>query len=501
MAALSSYEVLDQPRDPIYSDLAHLASTICGTELGAITLLDRERQWVVAITGSEPGETSRDVAFCAHAILTPLETTVVEDARLDLRFADNPFVVGEPGIRFYAAAPVLSSEGYALGAICVFAKNVGHLSEMQKEALAALARQVGTQLELRRALMQTARQTEALERARDQAEAANRARHAFLENIGHEIRTPMNGIVGLSELLTTTSLTARQRQYVETISASSQSLMRVLGNALEYAESGTGLTEVKRIPVDVPNVLGEVVAMVRPAALAKRLRLTLEVEPTLSEPVDTDPVRLRQIAGGLLGTAVRLAKIGGVEVRARRDSRALIFEIQTSGAYAEVSESLGSVQSIAQAMQGELRCERAGGGCVLMVRLPIPFTVEEPRILIAEDNEVNSLVLSAMLEDHGCQVVCVEDGAAAVEALERERFDLVFMDIQMPVMDGVEATQTVRRRETDRRTPIVAVTASAIGSDHDAYRAAGIDELIEKPISERMIVDALRRWLPQQLSA
>jgi CheY-like chemotaxis protein len=311
----------------------------------------------------------------------------------------------------------------------------------------------------------------------------------------------MNGIVGLSELLATTSLTARQRQYVETISASSQSLMRVLGTALEYAESGTGLTEVRRIPVDVPNVLGEVVAMVRPAAFAKRLRLTLEVEPNLAEPIDTDPVRLRQIAGGLLGTAVRLAKIGGVEVRARRDSRALIFEIQTSGAHAEVSESLAPVQAIAQAMQGELRCERAGGGCILAVRLPLPFTVEEPRILIAEDNEVNSLVLSAMLEDHGCQVVCVEDGAAAVEAMERERFDLVFMDIQMPVMDGVEATQTVRKRETDRRTPIVAVTASAIGSDHDTYREAGIDELIEKPISERMIVDALRRWLPQQLSA
>jgi GAF domain-containing protein len=161
---LSSYEVLDHPRDPIYSDLAHLAATICGTELGAITLLDRERQWILALTGSEPGETSRDVAFCAHTILSPLETTVVEDARLDPRFSDNPYVVGEPGIRFYAGAPVLSSEGYALGAICVYANNVAHLTEMQKEALAALARQVGTQLELRRTLMHTARQAEALAR-------------------------------------------------------------------------------------------------------------------------------------------------------------------------------------------------------------------------------------------------------------------------------------------------------------------------------------------------
>jgi CheY-like chemotaxis protein/signal transduction histidine kinase len=501
LAVLSSYEVLDHPRDPIYADLAHLAATICGTAMGAITLLDHDRQWVLALTGGEPGETSRDVAFCAHTILNPLETLVVEDARLDPRFSDNPHVSTEPGIRFYAGAPVVSTEGHAVGAICVYATEVGHVSEMQREALAALARQVATQLELRRTLATMARQAEALQRARDEAEAANRARYTFLENIGHEIRTPMNGIVGLAEVLGTTSLTARQRQYVETISASSQGLMRVLGDALKYAESGIELSEVRRIPVDVSTVLGEVVSMVRPAALAKRLRLSLDIEPSLTEPIDTDPVRLRQIAGGLLGSAVRLAKLGGVDVRGRRDSRYLILDIQTTGAYAEVEDSLVQVRAIAQAMQGEIRCERAGAGCLITVRLALPFSVEEPRVLVAEDNEVNSLVLSAMLEDHGCHVVCVEDGAAAVAAMERERFDLVFMDIQMPVMDGVEATQTVRQRETDRRTPIVAVTASAIGDDQEAFREAGMDDLIEKPISERLVVDALRRWLPQQASA
>jgi CheY-like chemotaxis protein len=131
------------------------------------------------------------------------------------------------------------------------------------------------------------------------------------------------------------------------------------------------------------------------------------------------------------------------------------------------------------------------------VRLPIPPDSDvEPSVLVAEDNEVNSLVLSAMLESHGCRVTCVDNGHAAVEALAREDFDLVFMDIQMPDMDGLTATEAVRKGETDRRTPIVAVTASALGGDEARYRQVGIDDLIEKPISERTVVDMLRRWLP-----
>lgn len=493
--------MLDHPRDPIYSDFVQLASTICGTEMAAITLIDKDRQFILAMKGGEAGETSRDEAFCAHTILHPTETLVVQDARLDPRFADNPQVLSVPGIRFYAGSPVVSTEGHPVGAICVFATEVGQIDDVQRDALAALARQVAAQLELRRTVAFMARQAEELERARDEALAAERARHAFLENISHEIRTPMNGIVGLAEVLGATTLNARQRQYVETIAASGQGLMRVLSDVMEYAESGTGAVEVRREPVDVSAVMTEVVAMVRPAALAKRLRLTMEVDSSVAEAVDSDAVRLRQIATNLLGTAVRVAPVGGVEVRVHQDARSLVLTFKTSGSHAEVSETLPVVGPIVQAMRGELRCEPVGKGCSVEVRLPLLQSFEEPRVLIAEDNEVNSLVLSAMLEDHGCKVVCVEDGAAAVEAMEREQFDLVFMDIQMPIMDGVEATQTVRRRETDRRTPIVAVTASAIGGDDAAFRAAGIDDLIEKPINERTIVDALRRWLPQQASA
>lgn len=493
--------MLDRPRDPVYADFVQLASTICGTEMAAITLIDRDRQFILALKGGEAGETSRDEAFCAHTILNPNETLVVEDARLDPRFSDNPHVVTEPGIRFYAGSPVVSTEGHAVGSICVFATEVGHINDAQRDALAALARQVAAQLELRRTVAFMAKQADELERARDEALEANRARRAFLENIGHEIRTPMNGIVGLAEVLGATSLSVRQRQYVETIAASGHGLMRVLSDVLEYAESGTGIAVVRREPVDIPSLMTEVVAMVRPAALAKRLRLTLEVDSSLTEAIDTDPVRVRQIATNLLGTAVRVANLGGVEVRVHQDSRSLFLTIKTTGSHAEVADTLPLVQAIADGMRGEIRCDTSGKGCIVEVRLPLPHALEEPRILVAEDNEVNSLVLSAMLEDHGCRVVCVEDGAAAVAAMERERFDLVFMDIQMPGMDGVEATQTVRRLETDRRTPIVAVTASAIGGDNAAFREAGMDDLIEKPISERTIVDALRRWLPQQASA
>ncbi|MGV3616418.1 MAG: response regulator [Fimbriimonas sp.] len=496
LAVLASYEVLDKPCEPAYADLVELARTLCGAERAAITLLDRDRQWILAMDGGGQGETPREVSFCSHTILQPDETLVVEDARLDLRFADNPYVLAEGGVRFYAGSPIISLEGLPVGVLCVFGNEVRDFSARERDALAALSRQVATQLELRRTLVMMRRQAEALARAKDEAEAANRARHAFLENIGYEIRTPMNGIVGLAAILASTPLSARQRQYVETIAESGKSLMGVLADVLDYAESGTGLSEVQRVPTHVAAVVEEVVAMVRPAAMAKRLRLAVEVEPALAEPIESDPVRLRQMVAAMVSVAVRVAELGAVVVRARLDARFLAIDVQTPAEGSAVAESLTKVGTIAEAMQGEIRCDRAGTGCLLTLRLPLPFAIEEPRVLVAEDNEVNSLVLSAMLEEYGCRVICVEDGAAAVEALERERFDLVFMDIQMPGMDGVEATQLFRRRETSRRTPIVAVTASSLSEDRAHFREAGIDDLIEKPISERTIVDALRRWLP-----
>ncbi|KQO02262.1 MULTISPECIES: sensor domain-containing diguanylate cyclase [Stenotrophomonas] len=149
LAALQRYRILDTPREQEFEDLVTIARTICGTSMGAVTLIDSERQWFKSLQGLEGEQTPRDEAFCAHAILQPTHLTVVEDACQDERFRGNPSVTADPFIRFYAGAPLLSSDGYALGTLCVFDSNPGQLALGQAEALWALSRQVGLMLEMR----------------------------------------------------------------------------------------------------------------------------------------------------------------------------------------------------------------------------------------------------------------------------------------------------------------------------------------------------------------
>ncbi len=149
LAALQRYRILDTPREQEFEDLVTIARAICGTSMGAVTLIDGDRQWFKSLQGLEGEQTPRDVAFCAHAILQPTRLTVVEDALLDERFSGNPSVTADPSIRFYAGAPLLSSDGYALGTLCVFDSRPGQLARPQAEALQALSRQVSRLLEMR----------------------------------------------------------------------------------------------------------------------------------------------------------------------------------------------------------------------------------------------------------------------------------------------------------------------------------------------------------------
>lgn len=504
LRALAAFNVLDTPREPAYDDLVTLASAIFNAPIAAITFIDRDRQWIKASVGLEITETPREIAFCAHAILQPERLLVVKDASKDARFCDNP-VTGAPlNVRFYASSPLLTSDGHALGALCVCAPDVREITPDQERALQVLARQVVDQLEMRRTLQYMQEQAVALERAREAADAALRDKTMFLANLSHEIRTPMNGIIGVAGLLGTTQLTERQRNYVEMIARSGESLMGVLQDALDFAAVNEQALRPNRKHAHVPTLLSETLAMFLPAAVAQRVQLVPRTDSTLEHALNIDAVRLRQVLNRLIGSAIRATSRGAVSLNASRVGNQLCIEVSnvaiagTSSPPLALEGILELVRPVTEPMDGSVEMMyRERGPVGIVVRIPIPGddSVSEPTVLIAEDNEVNSLVLAAMLEDRGCRVTCVETGLEAVEAMRSRRFDLVFMDIQMPDMDGITATQEVRRAEGNRRTPIVAVTASALGGDEAKYREAGIDELIQKPISERTIVEALRRWV------
>lgn len=528
LRALHEYEILDTPPEQAYEDLVQIASSICGTSIAAVSLIDRDRQFFKASKGLEFRETPRELSFCSFTILDPESLLVVEDATKDPRFLGNDLVTDVPHIRFYAGAPLVTEGGEAIGSLCVIATEPKSISAEQKAALAALARQTMAQLELRRSNRLIERQAHELERALDATEQAMQARSQFVSNMSHEIRTPLNGVLGMTDLLESTNLSDRQRRYVSMIRQSGEGLLNVLNGLLEVSQSANASTEIQ---TPVRGLIEEIVALMQPAAVTKRLRLNARVDDGLAVPVEVDAMRVRQILTNLVGNAIKFTTDGWVEVRAKivgseTDRVRVRIEVEDTGVgmptpttgdgFQKYEESdvarshtfggaglgLSITRRFVESLGGTLEF-RTEAGIGTTFAFEIDLSVPEAfrlrrgrRVLVVDDNEVNSMVISAMLEQNGCEVELAENGLEAVEMMRKESFDLVFMDLMMPVMDGATATREVRAmEEPSRHTPIVAVTASALDEDAVRCREAGMDEVIRKPINERVIVDALDRFL------
>jgi signal transduction histidine kinase/ActR/RegA family two-component response regulator len=544
LEALRRYEILDTADELVYDDLVNLATTICGTRMGAISFVDDCRMWFKARRGIDFREADRDLSLCAHAILRSEQVLVVPDTEKDPRFSDNDLVKGRAQFRFYAGAPLINPEGLAIGTICVIDNHPKPISAAQVEALRALSRQVVSLLELRRSNRAIRDQADALMKAREEAKAASRAKSIFLANISHEIRTPMNGVVGVTSLLNATPLSDRQRHYVETIEKSAEGLLNVLSNVLDFAKNENGSGETHPATLDLPQFIEDIASMMRPMAIAKQLRFIASVDEELHRPLVGDLLCLQQLVSNLIGNALKFTSQGTVEVSVsmvseERNAMTVRFEIRDTGIGIARDRQKSIFEEFTQVDQGtqrrfggaglglsicrqlatkmntvvEVRSE-IGVGSTFWFDLKMPFKLEEssiepelfstvsehdrrlPRVLVAEDNEVNSLVVTSMLEHNGCEVVCVQTGEEVLRVLENESFDLIFMDVQMPRMDGIQATRAVRAMTGPvREIPIIALTASVLKEDALMCQLAGMNDFISKPINERVISGALKRWI------
>lgn len=544
LEALRKYEILDTSDESAFDDLAMLAASVCGTVVAGISLVDESRIWFKARRGLEFRDADREEFFCAHAILRPEQTLVVPDASSDPRFSDNPLVRGRSQFRFYAGAPLVTSEGFSLGALFVIDHHPKAISAAQVESLRALSRQVVAQLELRRTKAMLRDQAEGLMKAREDATAASKAKATFLANISHEIRTPMNGVVGVTSLLAATPLSERQRNFVDTIERSAEGLLHVLSNILDFSKNEASAAEPDLAPVDLPAFIDHIGDMMRPMAMAKQIRFIASVDEELHRSLIGDPLRLQQVITNMVGNALKFTAQGTVEVSVGQimegpRSSTVRFQVRDTGIgiskelqqrifdeFVQVDEGtqrkfggVGLGLSICRQLTRimgtriELKSE-IGIGSTFWFDLEMPFHVVEmcqpesaltyadgphyqlPRVLVAEDNEVNSLVVTSMLEHNGCEVTCVENGEEAVRAVASRPFDLVFMDVQMPQMDGIQATKAIRQLPGPcRNVAIIALTASILREDAITCQSAGMNDFISKPINEKVISDALKRWV------
>ena len=393
------------------------------------------------------------------------------------------------------------------------------------------------------------RSGETAQRLRLEAEEASSAKSAFLAMMSHEIRTPLNGVLGMAAAIERGELSDEQRERLGVIREAGQNLFVILDDILDFSKIEAGKLELEAAPFALESVL----SAVRPYAQAARdkgLRFDLHVDPALGGGYRGDPTRLRQILHNLLSNAVKFTDAGAIEVRIEPDPAGLRFVVADTGegmspeqlaalfqpfTQADVSTTrrfggtglgLAIVHRLVRMTGGDVQVDSApGAGTTFTIVLPLP-EAEAPavvdhaalaqgeveagpapdqlRILAAEDNPTNQLVLKTLLGQAGLSLTMVENGAAAVEKWEQADWDLILMDVRMPVLDGPSAAAAIRSREaaTGRaRTPILAVTANVMPHQVNEYRAAGMDGLVPKPIVVSALFEAIGAALEPQPAA
>ena len=524
LKALYDYDVLDTNAEKIFDDLTQLAAQICNTPITLISLIDPHRQWFKSRVGLDAEETSRDIAFCAHAIHQK-EIFEVQDTLKDKRFFDNPMVTSEPNIRFYAGTPLVNPDGYAIGTLCVIDDKPNKLTKDQRNALEVLGRSVISQMELRKNI-------QALKQASDH-------KTEFLSNMSHELRTPLNAIIGFSRLILDDikqhKLPAKFSEYISHIDYSGRRLLSVVNSVIDLNKIEAGMMQVQIESICLRDFVTDLEGMLAITANEKDVAFSVNVSNGLPTHLAIDQAKISQIITNLAHNAIKFTDSGkSVKVELSLKNEHLVLTVSDQGVgissldktklfgkfqqvgQAKSSEGSGLGLSITQGLVellgGKIEVQSTlGSGSVFTVLLPQKsdaeslhqglITVPEETnfdhnsiVLLVEDNEINQAVMLAVFESLDIPIVIAGTGEDAVELVNNRHFDLILMDIHLPGINGRQASEKIKHRQPN--IPIVALSADTFNQhkfgDDDKIWA----EYLCKPLEKEKLIQTLNRYIP-----
>ncbi len=542
---LRELQILDSNPEQQFDEIALLASSVCDTPIGLITLVDEERVWFKSRMGLVMTETPRETSFCAHAIMQN-EIFIVPDALKDERFQNSPLVVSGRQLLFYAGIPLVMANGLSIGTLCVLDTRQRELTLRQQEILKLLGRQVVAHLEYRRTLSAI---TNELDVNRELAGSATKVKSSFLSNMSHEIRTPMTAILGMTDLLLSGELRQEQREYLATIRSSSESLLTILNDILDFSKIESGRMELVHGSIDLRQCIEDALDVVSEKAHARQNELLYVIDANVPRQITGDGDRLRQILVNLIDNAIKFTHNGEIVLSVRTNARMnvdleLMFSVKDTG----IGISRDKLESIFEAFtQADSSVTRkyggAGLGLVICSRLiglmggrigvesaegkgsNFSFTIrttaltskdplksrdvavelEGKRILIVDDSATNLQILSEECKQLGMIPYTAESSTGALESIKRgDPLDLAIYDMQMPEKDGVQlALETLEVRGSSS-LPIILLSSwdlsdPRIKQNHGLFAAT-----VMKPLKisqfQSLLKSVLNQKTPESIS-
>ena len=524
LAELLSYDVLDTEAEQLFDDLTTLASQICDTPIALISLIDPDRQWFKSRVGLDAEETSREIAFCSHAILQD-DVFEIPNASLDPRFHDNPLVTGAPDIRFYAGAPLVSPSGHAIGTLCTIDRKPRKLTESQKTSLQTLSKSVVAHLELKR--------------KNRELERTSQFRSDFLSYVSHEIRTPLNAINTFSRLLEGEAQKLKLPESFTTplshVTQSGERLLEIVNSVLDIKQIEAGKMRVMPRAVSTHDFFTHLFSLTKIRAEDGGITFTTTIDSRVPDTLFFDDTKFGQVSLNLLSNAIKFTNPGkSVNAQVKYKNDKLIFNVIDQGIGISEEDQkrlftpfermenahqisgtglgLNISKRLIELMDGTIKVSsKVNEGTRISVTLPSDvltaneFANAQPqsfvaqinidksaKVLVVEDHYINQVVIQTLFEKLGVAHAIVSTGEEGVKYVNANPVDLVLMDLNLPGIQGDEATAQIK--SINPELPVIALTADAITKPASLYEK-GLDDVLTKPVDSNELVRVLNQFL------